>query len=80
VIKDEAFGTIESVKTTSDLFAPASGRVVEVNDPIFDNPELINEDPYGDGWLIRIELGNMEEVGGLMTPAAYKAYIDEIKE
>lgn len=80
IIKDEAFGTVESVKTTTDLFAPASGKVVEVNDPLFDTPELINEDPYGDGWMIKIEMSDPEELGTLMNAAKYKEFVEEIKE
>jgi len=80
IIKDEAFGTVESVKTTTDLFAPASGKVVEVNDPLFDTPEMINEDPYGDGWLIKIEMSDPDELGDLMTAGEYKEYVEEIAE
>ena len=80
IIKDEAFGTVESVKTTTDLFAPASGKVVEVNDPLFDTPEVINEDPYGDGWFIKIEMSDPEELGSLMNAGEYKEFVEEIIE
>ena len=80
IVKNEVFGTVESVKTTSDLFAPASGKIVEVNDPIFDAPELVNNDPYGDGWMIRVEMSDPGEISDLMSPDDYKAFVNEIKE
>lgn len=71
--KDEVFGSIEAVKTVSDLFMPLSGTVSEVNPKIEDEPELINNDPYGDGWLIKLEISDIEELGLLMDAAAYQA-------
>lgn len=71
--KDEVFGSIEAVKTVSDLFMPLSGTVSEMNPKIEDEPELINNDPYGDGWLIKIEISDIEELGLLMDAAAYQA-------
>ena len=71
--KDEIFGSIEAVKTVSDLFMPLSGTVSEINPKIEDEPELINNDPYGDGWLIKIEISDIEELGLLMDAAAYQA-------
>ena len=71
----EAFGTIEAVKTVSDLFMPASGEVLEVNPKLNNEPELVNKDPYGEGWMIRISVTNAEELNSLLSPANYKAMI-----
>ena len=71
----EAFGTIEAVKTVSDLFMPASGEVLEVNLKLNNEPELVNKDPYGEGWMIRISVTNAEELNSLLSPANYKAMI-----
>jgi len=76
----EAFGTVESVKAVSDLFAPFSGRVVKVNSPLGDSPEYVNEEPYDGGWMIQIELGNPDELKKLMTPDAYEAFLKEHEE
>jgi glycine cleavage system H protein len=65
------FGVIESVKAVSDLYAPVSGEVVEVNEALRDRPELVNSDPYGEGWIARVELGDTTELDGLMDAAAY---------
>jgi glycine cleavage system H protein len=77
--KDEIFGTVEAVKTTSDLFMPVSGEILEFNAQLDeadgDNPGLINEDPYGEGWLVKIKLTNPEELSSLMDAAAYKELI-----
>jgi glycine cleavage system H protein len=78
--KDSAFGVIESTKATEDLYSPVSGRVIEVNTPLLDSPEVINEDPYIDGWLFRLELSDPEELDSLMTAEQYQAYIQEISE
>jgi len=78
--KDSAFGVIESTKATEDLYSPVSGRVIEVNTPLLDSPEVINEDPYIDGWLFRMELSDPEELDSLMTAEQYQAYIQEISE
>lgn len=75
--KGEPFGVIESVKAVSDLFAPLSGEVVEVNGGLTDEPESVNEGCYGDGWMITIELANETETEGLMDAAAYAAFIAE---
>ncbi len=76
---DEVFGTVEAVKTTSDLFMPISGKIIAFNEEIDekegDNPAVINEDPYGKGWVIKIELTNPSELDGLMDAAAYKALV-----
>jgi glycine cleavage system H protein len=69
--KDEVFGTVEAVKTVSDLFLPLSGEIVAFNEALEDAPETVNSDPYGDGWMIKIEMNNPEEVEGLLDAAAY---------
>lgn len=71
----ETFGTIEAVKTVADLFAPVSGKVVEVNRALNDNPEVVNQDPYGNGWMVKIELSNPAELDALMDVEAYKALL-----
>ncbi|MDZ4676094.1 MAG: glycine cleavage system protein GcvH [Oligoflexia bacterium] len=75
VTQNEPFGVVESVKAVSDLFAPISGTVVEVNEVLMDNPGSVNDDPYGDGWLIRIEMDSEKELTTLMTPADYEKLI-----
>ncbi|MDQ3867579.1 MAG: glycine cleavage system protein GcvH [Actinomycetota bacterium] len=77
VAKDESYGEVESVKAVSDLIAPLSGEVVEVNEALLDAPETINEDPYGEGWLIRIRLTDPGEVGELLDAAAYRRLLEE---
>ena len=74
--KDDPFGVVESVKAVSDLYAPVTGRVVEVNLPLLEAPELINQDPYNDGWMIRVEVKS-QDVEGLMTAEQYGEYIEE---
>jgi glycine cleavage system H protein len=71
----KAFGTIEAVKAVSDLYAPAGGEVVEINKKIQETPELVNKDPYGQGWMVKIKLSNPGEVNALLDAAAYKALI-----
>jgi glycine cleavage system H protein len=73
--KGEAFGTIEAVKTVSDLFMPASGKVLEINPRLNDEPEIVNKDPYVEGWIIRISVSNAGELNSLLSPADYKAMI-----
>lgn len=70
--RDEVFGTVEAVKTVSDLFMPLSGEVIELNEQLEDEPELVNSDPYGDGWMIKIKISNPEEVAELLDADAYK--------
>jgi glycine cleavage system H protein len=77
VTKDESFGVVESVKAASDVYAPVSGEVTEINDDLVATPELINDDPYGDAWLIRVELSDPAEVEQLMSATEYKQYIEE---
>jgi glycine cleavage system H protein len=74
---DEEFGTVESVKAVSELFTPASGEVLEVNKAAVAEPGIINDDPLGDGWLIRLKLSTDEEVARLMTAVAYARYVGE---
>ena len=80
VSKEDAFGVVESVKAVSDVYAPVSGKVLEVNDDLPENPEMLNEDPYGDGWLIKIEMNDIEELQDLMTATEYEEYVAEEKE
>jgi glycine cleavage system H protein len=75
--KDDVFGTVESVKAVSDLYAPLSGRVIKVNSPLGDSPEYLNDDPYDEGWMIQIELSNPAELDGLMDAAAYADFVKE---
>jgi glycine cleavage system H protein len=72
---DEIFGSIEAVKTVSDLFLPVSGKVLEVNNIVVKSPEKVNEDAYGDGWLIKMEVANLAEINHLLDAAAYGALI-----
>jgi glycine cleavage system H protein len=71
----EIFGTIEAVKTVSDLFMPVSGKVIEVNSGIDKNPESVNKDPYGSGWMIRIELSDASEINNLLSSDDYKKQV-----
>ncbi|RMG79225.1 MAG: glycine cleavage system protein GcvH [Bacteroidetes bacterium] len=73
--KDEVFGTVEAVKTVSDLIMPVSGKVIEVNEKLADAPELVNQDPYGEGWMIKVEMSNPSELDELMDADSYKSYI-----
>jgi glycine cleavage system H protein len=79
VAKDETFGVIESVKAVSDLYSPVSGKIAEVNDSIIDNPEVINEDPYGEAWILKVELDSPDELDGLLSSDDYQQYIEEEK-
>lgn len=73
---EEVFGTVEAVKTVSDLFLPVSGTITEVNPALENNPELVNSDPYGEGWMIKLKVDNAGDYDGLMDAAAYKALVD----
>jgi len=73
--KEETFGTIEAVKTVSDMFMPVSGKVIEVNPILEDAPETVNNDAFGEGWMIKIEMSDTSEVEELMTAAEYEAQI-----
>lgn len=71
----DVFGSVEAVKTVSDLFLPVAGTVLEVNQKVVDSPELVNSDPYGDGWMIKLQVTNPADVDGLMDAEAYKALV-----
>lgn len=73
--KDEEFGTIEAVKTVSELYAPVSGEIVAINEQLEEEPELVNDDPYGDGWMITIELADASELDELMSADEYDQII-----
>jgi len=74
--KGDTFGTVEAVKTVSDLFMPLAGKVAEVNAALADEPELVNKDPYGKGWMVKIEVGSMEEADDLLSADDYKKMIE----
>ena len=75
--KGDPFGTIEAVKTVSDLYGPLSGKVTEINSLLADNPEKINTDPYGEGWMLKIEITDQSEIAGLLDSGAYKEVIGQ---
>ncbi len=77
VARDESYGEVESVKAVSDLISPLSGEVVEVNPKVVDEPETINDDPYGDGWLVRVRLSDPAEVDDLLDVETYRAFLAE---
>ena len=72
---NDVFGTVEAVKTVSDLFMPVNGKVVDVNSSLEDNPEAVNDDPYGEGWIIKIEVSNSSDIDALMNSEEYKNLI-----
>jgi len=74
--KDEVFGTVEAVKTVSDLILPVTGEIIEFNETLEDQPELVNTDPYGEGWMIKITLTNSADLDTLLDAEAYKALIE----
>ena len=73
--QEEVFGSVEAVKTVSDLFMPISGEIIELNEKLDGDPELVNSDPYGDGWMIRVKISNASELNDLLDAAAYEALI-----
>jgi glycine cleavage system H protein len=77
VAKDGVFGTVEAVKTVSDLFMPISAKVLEKNESLNDNPEAVNTDPYGKGWMVKVEITNPAELSGLMDVEAYKKHVGQ---
>jgi glycine cleavage system H protein len=77
ISKGSSYGEVESVKAVSDVIAPLSGVIIEVNPKIAAEPETVNEDPYGEGWLVRIRLSDASEADDLMDAAAYKSFVDE---
>jgi glycine cleavage system H protein len=77
VTANESFGTVESVKAVSDVYSPVSGKVVEINEALLDSPELINSDPYGEGWMIAVELDDASQLDELMSAEEYEAFLKE---
>lgn len=77
ISKNDPFGVVESVKAVSDLYAPVSGRVIEVNQPLLEAPELVNQDPYTDGWMLKVEVKELSDIEDLMEARDYKDYIEE---
>jgi glycine cleavage system H protein len=75
VAKEAVFGTVEAVKTVSDLFMPVDAKVLEFNKKLDTNPELVNQDPYGDGWMVKIELSDLSQIDGLLSAADYAASV-----
>ena len=75
--KNEVFGTVEAVKTVSDLFIPVSGKVLEFNSALEDNPELVNESPYEEGWIVKMEISNLDEISDLLDSKSYKSLIGQ---
>ncbi len=73
--KDEVFGTVEAVKTVSDLFLPLSGKIIEFNEALDDNPELVNDSPYEEGWIIKVDISNMDEISQLLDSKSYSEII-----
>jgi len=80
VEEGEAIATLESVKASAEVYTPASGRVIEVNSKLVDSPELVNDDPYGDGWIARIELEEERGFEDLMEPDEYRKYLEDLEE
>ena len=76
LVKEEVFGTIEAVKTVSDMFMPVGGEVLEVNPKLIDSPDVVNKDPYGDGWMIKIKITDPAQLNELLTPEQYKELIN----
>lgn len=73
--REEVFGTVEAVKTVSDLFLPLAGEILEFNESLEETPEKVNTDPYGDGWMVKIQISDVDEIAGLMSPEEYKDLI-----
>jgi len=80
IVKDDPFGAVESVKAVSDIYAPVSGEVMETNQILPDNPETIHDDPYGDGWMVRVELTDIDDLKDLMDAEEYAEYVAQQKE
>mgnify|MGYP003314404667 CR=1 FL=1 len=74
--QDDTFGVVEAVKTVADLFAPVSGNIVEINNELEESPDLINSDPYGSGWIIKVSVDNLEEYNNLLTNEDYEDFIE----
>jgi glycine cleavage system H protein len=75
IAKDAIFGTVEAVKTVSDLFMPITGEILDFNEALKDKPELVNSDPYGEGWMVKVKITNPDEIASLLDSAAYQALI-----
>lgn len=75
VASEAVFGTVEAVKTVSDLFAPLTGKIISFNDALTDTPELVNSDPYGQGWMVKIEIENQDEIENLLNAEAYASIV-----
>lgn len=80
LVKDDPFGAVESVKAVSDVYAPVSGTVLEVNDALPDSPETINEDAYGEGWMVRVEMTDLDDLKDLMSAEEYADFIEQQKQ
>jgi glycine cleavage system H protein len=78
--KGEVFATVESVKAASDVYAPVSGEVLEINEKLEDAPELVNQDPYGEAWFVRLAMADPAEVGDLMDADGYEAFVESLEE
>jgi glycine cleavage system H protein len=74
--QNAVFGTVEAVKTVSDLYLPVAGKILEVNEKLANEPEIVNSDPYGDGWMVKIELKDPSELEGLLSPESYNDFIN----
>lgn len=77
VAQGDTFGTVEAVKTVSDMYAPVSGKIAEFNSAVNDNPASVNQDPYGAGWLVKMEISNMGDLDSLLSPEEYKNLVGE---
>ena len=77
IVKDDPFGAVESVKAVSDIYAPVGGTVIEVNDALPDSPETINDDPYGDGWMVKVEMTDKDDLKDLMSAEEYAEYVEQ---
>lgn len=77
VVNGETFGVVESVKAVSDLYSPVTGKVTEINDDIVESPEVVNDDPYGDGWMIKVEMNSNIELDDLLTDEEYEEFVKE---
>jgi len=80
VEQGNAFGVIESVKAVSDLYSPVTGKISSVNEKLQDAPELVNNDPYGEGWMLAVTMSDSSQLNSLMDAAAYTAYVEEVKK
>ena len=77
VAANDAFGSVESVKAVSDIFSPVSGKIVAINEALLDSPELVNSDPYGEGWMIEVEMDDPAELDELLSAGDYEAFLKE---